>query len=1004
MDHGGQRGLAVSACIAVAAFLATAVAAIHVRPNTHGGAPTAQTGFDDPGDTSTELVVHVTDPAVRAQVEQAAVDAGGEPVARIDHALDAVVVRAAPVTVPAVEKAVAAVRAVSAVQRVPMYKVHSSGADLAAMNDALGAAAAHAAGVDGSGTRIAVIDSGVDYTHAALGGTGSAADFATCAAQRTSTPTGTCATLFGPTASKVTGGFDFVGDQWPNGPIAPDPNPIDLQGHGTHVADIAAGNGPDGHLGMAPGAKILALKACSSVSGACSGTALLQAMDRALDPNGDGKTDDHVDVINLSLGTAYGSTVDPLAAAVEKAVAFGVIVVASAGNSGDQPFILASPASTPAALAVGQTTVPSEALYPLTGPAIGTVNDSVYQAWSPAPTALTGNVAAAAGDGSGCNRADYTVDAQSPIALARRGTCDISTKANAAAQAGAKAIVIANNAPGEAPSYGATAQVTIPVLSIAQGDGDRMFAVARTGSLALQLDPSRRVSLGTAMANSSARGPSIQGKAKPDVTAPGAWWSATSGTGTGSSVFSGTSGSAPVVAGVAALLRGQYPTADVQEIKAIIVETSAPVGAVDATGRRTPAPIGWAGSGEVRVGEALDTTANLILNGGDSSWMMETPRISTTFTDNVNGWFNNRDGKPHTYTVTPTFRDQADQALGAVSFDFARTFSLPAFSGREFNLSATIDAAKLPAWPLGGRAGSTGNDGTILEGPEIDGHIVIARDDGAVIRIPWYVLPHRAIDLQVPDSISIGAGGTGSVAITNRSAIGGKVDVYNLVGTSPVIPANSTARGTPGSGRELVDLAAVGVRDDGTTISFAVASQKRYLTPNAPAAYQVVLDVNGDGNDDLIVYNAEPGADPYTGSGFGTDGRNVVYTKPIGGAATPAGFETESDYGGQVVVLTVRLSTIGAQPGQRIRFRVDAIDAQYTGELTDSIGDNSYVVGRPSYRINDARSLLVGANTTTTYTVTRTAGSETFDDRTGLLLVNHDGFVNDYAPIVGRAG
>ena len=93
--------------------------------------------------------------------------------------------------------------------------------------------------------------------------------------------------------------------------LRPIPDPIDFEGHGTHVSDIIAGQSTDGaHKGVAPDAKIVAVKVCSSVSTACSGLALLQGMEFALDPNGDGSMADAVDVINMSLGSNYGQKED----------------------------------------------------------------------------------------------------------------------------------------------------------------------------------------------------------------------------------------------------------------------------------------------------------------------------------------------------------------------------------------------------------------------------------------------------------------------------------------------------------------------------------------------------------------------------------------------------------------------------------------------------------------------------------------------------------------------
>lgn len=72
--------------------------------------------------------------------------------------------------------------------------------------------------------------------------------------------------------------------RWPDdGPRTQDDDPIDFDGHGTHCADIAAGL-----LGVAPGASLLAVKVCSAIGPSCSGVALLQGIEYATDPNGDG--------------------------------------------------------------------------------------------------------------------------------------------------------------------------------------------------------------------------------------------------------------------------------------------------------------------------------------------------------------------------------------------------------------------------------------------------------------------------------------------------------------------------------------------------------------------------------------------------------------------------------------------------------------------------------------------------------------------------------------------
>ena len=90
-------------------------------------------------------------------------------------------------------------------------------------------------------------------------------------------------------------------------------------------------------------------------------------MDFALDPNGDGRIRDRVDIINMSLGSPYGQPFDDdLSAAVDNASKVGVLTVASAGNSADKQFITGSPAAASSALSVAQTAVPSATLQLMT--------------------------------------------------------------------------------------------------------------------------------------------------------------------------------------------------------------------------------------------------------------------------------------------------------------------------------------------------------------------------------------------------------------------------------------------------------------------------------------------------------------------------------------------------------------------------------------------------------------------------------------------------------------
>ena len=227
-------------------------------------------------------------------------------------------------------------------------------------------------GLFGDGMKVGIIDTGIDYTHSNFGGPGTSEYYDSI------DPTD--ATGVFPTF-KVVGGYDFAGDDYDadsddpeiNTPV-PDDNPLDCQGHGSHVAGTAGGFGvnDDGSTftgdysaltgtdldgmrigpGMAPNASLYALKVFG-----CDGSTFLtaQALDWALDPDGNGDFSDHLDLINASLGSDYGAPDDPEALFVRKLAENGVLSVISAGNGGDFYDVGGSPGNTPEALTVAST-------------------------------------------------------------------------------------------------------------------------------------------------------------------------------------------------------------------------------------------------------------------------------------------------------------------------------------------------------------------------------------------------------------------------------------------------------------------------------------------------------------------------------------------------------------------------------------------------------------------------------------------------------------------------
>ncbi|MGI8625271.1 MAG: S8 family serine peptidase [Geodermatophilaceae bacterium] len=261
--------------------------------------------------------------------------------------------------------ALAAIAGVRAVYPISTKRIDNAGA--ASLTRA--ARVWSALGNAGAGVSVGIVDTGIDYVHTDFGGAGTPVAYAA--------QTDAVASPNVYPSAKVVGGYDFVGDAYNADPSSPtysplrreDANPMDCNGHGSHVAGSAAGFGvnSDGSAftgpydedvalntmrigpGMAPEADLYALRVFGC-DGATNVTAL--AIDWAMDPNRDGVTDDHLDVVNLSLGSDYGLADDGDTVVVNRAAELGVSMVLSAGNGGDTFDIGASPGNAARAITV----------------------------------------------------------------------------------------------------------------------------------------------------------------------------------------------------------------------------------------------------------------------------------------------------------------------------------------------------------------------------------------------------------------------------------------------------------------------------------------------------------------------------------------------------------------------------------------------------------------------------------------------------------------------------
>ena len=437
-------------------------------------------------------------------------------------------------------------------------------------------------GYDGSGIKIAIMDSGVDYALPEFGG-------------------GTFPN------SKVIGGYDLVGDNYdastadttyqpvphPDSDPAPcDPNVADeiashpgagssSAAHGTHVAGIAAADGR-GHeaagevTGVAPGAKVLAYRVFGC-NGSTDEDVMIEAMERALA--------DGANVLNMSIGSAFESWAGaPTAAAASNLAAAGVVVVASIGNSGTSGLYAAgAPGVGANVIGVGsfdniRTTLPA---FSVGGTLFG------YNRAAAAPVAPTtgGGTLVTTGaqfvtDGGCVAFAPGSLAGK--IALIRRGTCTFFQKASNAQAAGAVAVVLYNNVAGELnPTVAGATPIRIPVVALSGTNGNALWTLVNGGTNALtwtNLTASTPQATGNLASDFTSYGPDAELNLKPDLGAPGGsiystWPHQQFG---GHNSISGTSMSSPHVAGAVALYLQAHPGASYSAVRTAFQNTASP--------------------------------------------------------------------------------------------------------------------------------------------------------------------------------------------------------------------------------------------------------------------------------------------------------------------------------------------------------------------------------------------------------------------------------------------
>ena len=451
-------------------------------------------------------------------------------------------------------------------------------------------------GYTGAGVKVAVMDTGIDYNHPDLGG------------------------CFG-AGCRVIRGWDFVGDTFNADDTSPsyqpiphpDNDPDDCNGHGTHVAGIVGASGnpaTGGARGVAPGVTYGAYRVFGC-EGSTTSDIMIAAMERAL---GDG-----MDVLNMSIGSAFQWPQYPTAAASDRLVNKGIVVVASIGNSGANGLFSAGAPGlgkkvigvasydnthvrlptftvTPAGITAGYTNATAAPAAPKSGSL---------------PLAKTGTPTSAA---DACGASPFPPGAFTGKAvLIRRGTCGFHEKARNAQAAGAAAVVLYNNVPGRInPTVAGTPAITIPVVAVSDTEGVAINNAIATGEQTLNwtaVEGTFPNPTGGLISSFSSYGLSPDLALKPDIGAPGglirSTWPLENG---GYNTISGTSMASPHVAGGVALLLQARPGTSAQDVRDILQNTAVPknwwgnpgLGLLDNVHRQ--------GAGMLQIDKAIEAT------------------------------------------------------------------------------------------------------------------------------------------------------------------------------------------------------------------------------------------------------------------------------------------------------------------------------------------------------------------------------------------------------------
>ena len=756
----------------------------------------------------------------------------------------------------------------------------------------------------GKDVTIAVLDTGIDYTHTGFGGPGTIEAYEQ--AQASSAMPAKDSGLYDP--DKFIGGWDLVGDDYNADPRSPsyqpvpkpDANPLDCAaaGHGSHVAGTAAGYGVnadgttfDGDYikltaddvqamrigpGSAPEAALVGIRVFG-----CEGSSSVvgQALDYVLDPNNDGNFDDRAQIVNMSLGSDQSPADDPETDIVNSLAKLGILSVISSGNAGDITDIGGAPGNARSALTVANSVGSKITLDGIK------VNEPAAQAGTLAgqysanfnysaadPAKLTGQVVMAP------SANEFGCAAFAPGSLAGKWVwlkwsenlefpCGSAVRFNNAEAAGATGVILDSEvAVFEA---GIAGNATIPGAQFTKANSDalRPAAVAGTLNVTLSEDLIGAVSspsgLGNTLNSSSSRGVhGSEGIVKPDVAAPGtSIGSVGVASGNRPSVKSGTSMAAPHVAGIAALVAGSGDYTPYQ-IKSIVMNTAAQD--ILAANGKAYGP-NRVGAGRVIASAALETPVYAFAQDAPDLTsvvfgVIELEKKSYKATKTIT--VQNTSAKTKTYKVKYVPSTEIPGAKYTLS---DKKVTVKAGKSAKVKVTLSINAKKFA------KTLDPTMDRDQLGVPrawvsDVSGRVELSAAHVPTLRVPVHAAPKPVADMGV-DEIEFKKGKLSTkVELEGRDVLTGKGNsrVVSLVSAFE-LGASSARQGknldaVPG-GREM-DLQYVGAASTAPTtgaaeglLNFGVSTWGNWAHLAGGTEVDIEIDTNKDGRADYVVFN-----------------------------------------------------------------------------------------------------------------------------------------------------